>query len=138
MGKYYLPGVLTAVPSAMVLTVGSVVTFPASKDAFIQLAPAGSTPMTLIFGFNSFARVDTPVASPPPPIGTKIYSTIRQFFKNLHGNRSLSGCYCQIIKWMYECIAVFSLPVHMRVHMLHHTHHHKEQLLHHNSLYGLL
>ena len=27
------------------------------------------------FGFNSFANVDTPAASPPPPIGTKMYST---------------------------------------------------------------
>ena len=35
-------------------------------------APAGSTPMTLICGFNSFASVETPVASPPPPIGTRI------------------------------------------------------------------
>ena len=74
-GKILLPGVLTAVPSAMVLTVGRVVTFPASKDACMQAAPAGSTPITLIFGFNNFARVDTPVASPPPPMGTRIYST---------------------------------------------------------------
>ena len=71
-GKILLPGVLTAVPSAIVLTVGSVVTFPASKDAFIQLAPAGSTPITLIFGFSIFASVDTPVISPPPPIGARI------------------------------------------------------------------
>ena len=74
-GKILLPGVFTAVPSAMVFTVGSVVTFPAAKDACIQFAPAGSTPMTLIFGFNSLASVDTPVASPPPPIGTRMYST---------------------------------------------------------------
>ena len=71
-GKILLPGVLTAVPSAIVLTVGSVVTLPAFKDACIQFAPCGSTPITLIFGFNSFASVETPVASPPPPIGTKI------------------------------------------------------------------
>jgi len=74
-GKILLPGVFTAVPSAIVLTLGRVVTFPALKEACIQFAPAGSTPITLIFGFNSFASVDTPVASPPPPIGTKIYST---------------------------------------------------------------
>ena len=42
------------------------------KDTCMQLAPAGSTPMTLIFGFSSFASVETPVASPPPPIGTKM------------------------------------------------------------------
>ena len=74
-GKILLPGVLTAVPSAIVLTLGSVVTLPASKDTCIQLAPAGSTPMTLIFGLRSLASVDTPVASPPPPIGTRMYST---------------------------------------------------------------
>ena len=38
----------------------------------VQFAPAGSTPITLIFGFKSFARVETPVQSPPPPIGTRI------------------------------------------------------------------
>ena len=71
-GKILLPGVLTAVPSAMVLTFGRVVTLPFFKDTCMQLAPAGSTPMTLIFGFSSFASVETPVASPPPPIGTKM------------------------------------------------------------------
>ena len=48
------------------------ITSPASKDAFKQAAPAGSTAMTLIFGFKSFARVETPVQSPPPPTGTRI------------------------------------------------------------------
>ena len=67
-----LPGVLTAVPSAIVLALSNVTTFPASIDDFIQLAFFGSTPITLILGFNNFASVLTPVASPPPPIGTKI------------------------------------------------------------------
>ena len=71
-GNSFSPGRFTAVPSAMVFTWGSVNTFPSFKDSCIQLAPAGSTPMTLIFGFNSFARVETPVQRPPPPIGTKI------------------------------------------------------------------
>ena len=57
-------------------TEGSVSTWPAFKDAFMQAAPAGSTPMTLIFGFSIFARVETPQQSPPPPIGTRIYSTV--------------------------------------------------------------
>ena len=35
-------------------------------------APDGSTPITLMFGFSIFASVETPVASPPPPTGTKI------------------------------------------------------------------
>ena len=74
-GKIFEPGVFTAVPSAIVFTVGSVVTLPFLNDSCIQFAPAGSTPITFIFGFRSFARVDTPVASPPPPIGTSIYST---------------------------------------------------------------
>ena len=45
-GNILLPGVLTAVPSAMVLTLGRVVTLPFFKDTCMQLAPAGSTPMT--------------------------------------------------------------------------------------------
>ena len=59
----------------MVLTCGSFTTWPASSDAFMQAAPAGSTPITLIWGFISLANVDTPVARPPPPMGTKIVST---------------------------------------------------------------
>ena len=74
-GKIFEPGVFTAVPSAIVFTLGKVVTLPFLNDSCIQLAPAGSTPITLIFGFKSFASVDTPVASPPPPIGTRMYST---------------------------------------------------------------
>ena len=80
-GNTISPGVLTAVPSAIVSTFGSVTTFPASNDAFIQLAPAGSTPITFMFGFKSFARVETPAASPPPPIGTRIMSTVGSSLK---------------------------------------------------------
>jgi len=67
-----LPGVLTAVPSAIVLALSNVTTFPALSEAFIHAASAGSTPITLIFGLSNLANVLTPVASPPPPIGTKI------------------------------------------------------------------
>lgn len=35
-------------------------------------AAAGSTPITFTFGFRSFVSVDTPVISPPPPIGARI------------------------------------------------------------------
>ena len=70
------PGVFTAVPSAMVSTKGKVTTSPFLKDSCIQLAPAGSTPITLILGLSNFANVETPVASPPPPIGTNITSTV--------------------------------------------------------------
>ncbi len=53
-GKIFFPGVFTAVPSAIVFTAGIVTTFPASNEACIQFAPAGSTPITFIFGFKSF------------------------------------------------------------------------------------
>ena len=43
-----------------------------TKSKMLKAAPAGSTPITLIFGFISFASVDTPAARPPPPIGTRI------------------------------------------------------------------
>ena len=71
-GNILLPGVLTAVPSAIVSTYGSVVTFLFFSETCMQLAPAGSTPMTLMFGFIILASVDTPVARPPPPIGTRM------------------------------------------------------------------
>ena len=38
----------------------------------VKNLPAGSTPMTLIFGLSIFASVDTPVINPPPPIGARI------------------------------------------------------------------
>ena len=75
-GNTTLPGVFTAVPSAIVSTFGRVTTSPALIDACIQLAPAGSTPITCILGLSSLASVDTPAASPPPPIGTSIISTV--------------------------------------------------------------
>ena len=42
------------------------------KDSSMQFAPAGSTPITLIFGFSIFASVLTPVRRPPPPTGQRI------------------------------------------------------------------
>ena len=60
--------------------------------------------MTLIFGFSSFASVETPVASPPPPMGTRIYQ--RKLLENLHGDGTLTGSYGQIIKRMNKGIAV--------------------------------
>ena len=75
-GKMLCPGVFTAVPSAMVLTFGKETTFPCFNDSCIQFAPAGSTPMTLIFGFNNLASVETPHNKPPPPTGAKIISTV--------------------------------------------------------------
>lgn len=66
---------MTATPSAMVSTRSRVTTWPASKLAFIEAAPEGSTPYTFTEGLSSLARVDTPAASPPPPMGTRITST---------------------------------------------------------------
>ena len=66
---------MTATPSAMVLAVGRVTTWPASRLAFMEAAPSGSTPMTVTLGLSSLARVDTPAARPPPPMGTRITST---------------------------------------------------------------
>ena len=59
----------------MVTAEGRVTTWPASTEAFMEAAPVGSTPMTRTLGFSSFARVDTPAARPPPPMGTRITST---------------------------------------------------------------
>ena len=101
-----LPGVLTAVPSAIVLTVGRVVTFPAAKDACIQFAPAGSTPITLIFGFNNFARVETPCKSATTDRYKNIFYQ-RKLFEDFHCDRALTGCNCEIIEWMNKCISLF-------------------------------
>ena len=45
---------------------------PFSRDACIQFAPAGSTPITLIFGFRSFASVGDTRRKASPPIGTRM------------------------------------------------------------------
>ena len=69
------PGVFTAVPSATVSTLVNDTTLPAAKEAFIQAAASGSTPMTFTFGFTNLVASAAPLAKPPPPIGTKIAST---------------------------------------------------------------
>ena len=84
----------------MVFTLGSFTTWPASRLAFMQAAPAGSTPMTWILGLSSLARVETPVASPPPPMGTRMQSTRGRSWKISIAmvpwpqatSRSLKGC----------------------------------------------
>ena len=58
--------------SAIVFTLSSVVTSPRRTDSCIQFAPSGSTPITLIFGLSILANVETPVHSPPPPIGQRM------------------------------------------------------------------
>ena len=74
-GKTLSPTSRTAVPSAMVLAEGIFTAWPASRAAVSEGAPAGSTPITRIFGLYSFAKVATPQARPPPPTGTRMVST---------------------------------------------------------------
>ena len=47
----------------------------------VIIAPAGSTPITFIFGLSSLAKVDTPVASPPPPMFTGAYKVRGAYYK---------------------------------------------------------
>ena len=65
----------------MVSTLSKVTTWPASTLAFMEAAPVGSTPITVTLGLSSLARVDTPEASPPPPMGTRITSTSGRSWK---------------------------------------------------------
>ena len=65
----------------MVEILSIVTTRPASRLAFMDAAPEGSTPTTRTDGLRSLARVDTPAASPPPPMGTRITSTSGRSWK---------------------------------------------------------
>ena len=71
-GTTLSPTSFTAVPSAIVFADGSFTGSPAFRAAVILAASDGSTPITLIFGFSILASVETPVISPPPPIGARI------------------------------------------------------------------
>ena len=71
----------------------------------MQFAPAGSTPITLIFGFKSFARVETPVQSASSDRDQDIIYG-RQLLNDLHGNASLTGCHIQVIERMHKGVAV--------------------------------
>ena len=50
-GNSRSPGRLTAVPSAIVLTLGRVTTFPSFRDSCIQFAPAVKRPGDLLFPY---------------------------------------------------------------------------------------
>ena len=56
----------------MVFALESVTGCLSFNASVILAAAAGSTPITFTFGFRSFVSVDTPVISPPPPIGARI------------------------------------------------------------------
>ena len=62
----------TATPSAKIPTRSSVTGSPASSAARKQAESRGSTPITLIDGFNCLIYTEIPAARPPPPTGTKI------------------------------------------------------------------
>ena len=70
------PGVLTAIPSAIVGALNADVTSPFWNDSFIEGILAVWTPITLQLGFNAFATTATPATIPPPPIGHNTVSTL--------------------------------------------------------------
>ena len=56
---------------------------PASTDAFIFAAPAGSTPITFTSGRDCLMAAATPAASPPPPIGHEHGGDVRALLEDL-------------------------------------------------------
>ncbi len=66
--------VLTAMPSAMVLTRSSATQWPAWTDASMQAAPDGSTPTTRTPGRSAARAAAMPEMSPPPPTATTTVS----------------------------------------------------------------
>src|SRR5690606_36374967 len=69
------PVTIGARPSAMVSMCSRRIGFPASSAARIDAAPSGSTPTTRACGSMRFTAAATPLASPPPPMGTSTTST---------------------------------------------------------------
>ena len=61
-------------PSAMVLTSVSGISRPAANERAASSAPAGSAPTTRAAGRSAFTAVETPLISPPPPIGASTRS----------------------------------------------------------------
>lgn len=69
------PGRTGIRPSAIEAVRGSVTGCPASSEAFMAAAPAGSTPIILTSGRDALTAAATPAARPPPPIGTAMVAT---------------------------------------------------------------
>ena len=84
------PGRTGMRPSATLCVFGSVTGCPASSDAFIAAAPAGSTPMTRTAGFDCLIAAATPATRPPPPIGTSDRRDVGTLFEDLEAGRPLS------------------------------------------------
>ena len=69
-----LPTCFTATPSANRPTCASLTRRPASIERAIASESSGCTPITLTSGRTRFTYAAMPLASPPPPIATKIAS----------------------------------------------------------------
>lgn len=69
------PGVFTAIPSAMVLTERRVQISCSALELIIDGAPAACTPYIFILGFKDLMAKETPLISPPPPMGIITAST---------------------------------------------------------------
>ena len=69
-----LPGVFTAIPSAIVDPPFTVKIFPSLTDSYMLGDIFVWTPIIFIFGFIFLAANAIPDISPPPPMGTTIMS----------------------------------------------------------------
>ena len=68
--KVNSPGRTDRSPSAILEVRDNVTGLPASREALILGAPAGSTPTMRTSGRSPLSAADTPETSPPPPMGT--------------------------------------------------------------------
>ena len=69
-----------------VYAVGSVSTWPAFKDSCMQFAPAGSTPITLIFGFKQLCQGGNAGAESASSDRDQDIIYGRELLNDLHGN----------------------------------------------------
>ena len=60
-------------------------------DSRASAASSGSTPMTRASGRSALTAVATPLASPPPPIGTRTSGDVGQVLDDLQPDRALAG-----------------------------------------------
>ena len=75
MSSVISPGCLTAMPSANVRTLSSVMASPASSERFMLGAFSACTPYTFTLGFSDLMAHATPEISPPPPMEQTTAST---------------------------------------------------------------
>ena len=97
------PTRLTATPSAKIPTRSRVTRRPACSDSYMPADSSGSTPMIRTFGYRYFTYTAIPAIRPPPPIGTKIASTLPAGLpQDLHADRALAGDDVGIVERMHE------------------------------------